>query len=34
LSRLHKTVDMHGLMNEIRKILKGKQVGRIVLKHS
>ncbi len=34
LSRLHKTVDMYGLIDEIKKILKGKQVGRIVLKHS
>ena len=33
LDRLHKTVDMHGLMDEIKKILKGYQVGRIVLKH-
>ena len=34
LDRLHKTVDMHGLMDEIKKILKGYQVGRIVLKHN
>ena len=33
LNRLHKTVDMRGLMEEIKKILKGNQVGRVVLKH-
>ena len=33
LDRLNKTVDMYGLMDEIRKILKGNQVGRVVLKH-
>ena len=34
LDSLHKTIDMQGMMGEIKKILKGSQVGRVVLKHN
>ena len=34
LGSLHKTVDMQGMMGEVNKILKGNQVGRVVLKHN
>ena len=34
LDSLHRVVDMEDMMNEIKKILNGEQVGRIVLKHN
>ena len=34
LDSLHRVVNMEGMMNEMKKILNGKQVGRIVLKHN
>ena len=34
LDSLHKTVDMQGMMGEVKKILNGNQVGRVVLKHN
>lgn len=34
LDSLHRIVDMEEMMDEIKKILNGKQVGRIVLKHN
>ena len=34
LDILHKTVDMQGMMGEVKKIINGNQVGRVVLKHN
>ena len=33
LRKISKNVDMYGMMDEIKKILEGRQVGRVVLKH-
>ena len=33
IQNISKNVDMYGMMNEIDTILKGRQIGRIVLKH-
>ena len=33
IQNISNNVDMYGMMDEVKKILEGRQVGRVVLKH-